>query len=220
MLKVEDVAIDDLSEDPKNVNRHTERDIQLLADALKRFGQQKPIVVGKDNVIVAGNGTLRAAKILGWERLAVVRTDLEGHEAIAFAIADNKTARNSEFDFLELATVLKEFQTEEIDFEGLGFVDFEIGPLLEHQWEPPDVDESYDPSTEPEKPPQEDEEGVGSRDENPVDPQLTIVLEVEHVQVVRDAIEIARSDLSISDSAALAKICDEFLRETRDVQGS
>jgi ParB-like chromosome segregation protein Spo0J len=91
-MDVEKVKIDTLTADPSNARAHSERNIDAITRSLKRFGQQKPIVVDRDGVVVAGNGTLRAAIALGWEEIAAVRTDLAGDEARAFAIADNRTA--------------------------------------------------------------------------------------------------------------------------------
>jgi hypothetical protein len=49
-------------------------------------------------VVIAGNGRLMAARALGWRTVKVVRTGLEGAEATAFAIADNRTAELAEWD--------------------------------------------------------------------------------------------------------------------------
>jgi len=71
-------------------------DIGAVSLSLDRFGQAKPIVgrhFDKRLTIIAGNHTLEAARQLGWDRLAVVvRDDLTEDEAIAYAIADNRTS--------------------------------------------------------------------------------------------------------------------------------
>src|SRR5262245_38550804 len=87
-LTVERVRIADLRPDPANVRRHGERNLDSIKASLSRFGQQKPIVVDGTGTVVAGNGTLEAALALGWTRIDIVRTDLIGEEAAAFAIAD------------------------------------------------------------------------------------------------------------------------------------
>ena len=50
--------------DPANARAHSERNLQAIADSLDRFGQQKPIVITPDGTVVAGNGTLEAARSL------------------------------------------------------------------------------------------------------------------------------------------------------------
>jgi DNA modification methylase len=92
------VPIDSLQLDPANLRTHGPRSIEGVAKSLERFGQTKPIVVDAAGVVIAGNGTLEAARRLGWTRLAVVRADLVGEERTAYAIADNRTAELSAWD--------------------------------------------------------------------------------------------------------------------------
>ena len=97
-MDVKQLKIADLNEDPANVRKHSERNIEAIKGSLRAFGQQKPIVVDGNGVVVAGNGTLAAARALGWETVAAVRTGLKGAERIAYAIADNRTAELAEWD--------------------------------------------------------------------------------------------------------------------------
>ena len=92
------VDIASLKADDRNARRHSERNIGAVVESLRRFGQQKPVVVDRDGRVLAGNATLAAAKILGWERLDIARTSLSGDEATAYAIADNRTAELAEWD--------------------------------------------------------------------------------------------------------------------------
>jgi hypothetical protein len=61
-LEVERVEVSTLLNDPANVRKHNERNLESIKASLARFGQQKPIVVGRDGVVIAGNGTLAAAR--------------------------------------------------------------------------------------------------------------------------------------------------------------
>ena len=63
-MNVQSRKIADLSEDPANARTHSERNIDAIVASLRRFGQQKPIVVDSNGVVRAGNGTLVAAKAL------------------------------------------------------------------------------------------------------------------------------------------------------------
>jgi len=98
MMDVHDIPVGELHNDPANVRKHGEQNLAAIKASLTRFGQQKPIVVNRDGVVVAGNGTLMAARALGWRTVKAVRTGLEGAEATAFAIADNRTAELAEWD--------------------------------------------------------------------------------------------------------------------------
>lgn len=104
------VRIETLTPDPHNANTHDARSIEAIARSLKQFGQVKPIVVDAAGVILAGNGTREAALSLGWESIWIVRTELTGDEARAFAIADNKVAEFAEWDFDKLQAQLDDLQ--------------------------------------------------------------------------------------------------------------
>ena len=98
MAEIERVSIDSLVEDAKNARTHSTKNLGAIKSSLTKFGQQKPIVIDINNVVVAGNGTLVAARSLGWNELDVVRTELSDEEARAFAIADNRTAELADWD--------------------------------------------------------------------------------------------------------------------------
>lgn len=129
-LKTEVVPIASLSEDPANVRVHSPRNIETIKASLRRFGQQKPIVVSEHDVVVAGNGTLRAAKDIGWETIWIVRTVLAGPDALAYAIADNRTAELAEWANEDLAACLKALANDGFDLMDVGFSPDELQRLL------------------------------------------------------------------------------------------
>jgi len=109
------ISVADLSLDPSNVRKHSRRNLDAIKASLRKFGQQKPIVVDAKGIVLAGNGTLTAAKELGWTEIQIVRTELAGVEATAFAIADNRTAELAEWDEDGLANVLQSLKVEDAD---------------------------------------------------------------------------------------------------------
>jgi DNA modification methylase len=130
-MELEKIEIAKLISDPANVRKHGERNIQTIVASLHRFGQQKPIVIDKHNVVRAGNGTLEAARSMGWTHLNCVRTSLEGGDAVAYSIADNRTAELAEWDDDLLAAQLNGLLTEdEAMFEAAGFDEDELAELL------------------------------------------------------------------------------------------
>lgn len=126
MDRIERVAVGDLVIDPANVRQHPDKNREAIKGSLARFGQQKPIVVGADGVVVAGNGTLEAARDLGWTHLDVVRTSLTGADAIAFAIADNRTSELAEWDGEGLSRLLSSLPS----LDGTGFDQTDLDALL------------------------------------------------------------------------------------------
>lgn len=120
-MHIETVPIGSLVFDPANARKHDDKNIQAIRSSLARFKQQKPIVVDADNIVIAGNGTLEAAKSLGWDTITINRTHLKGPEAIAFAIADNRTAELAEWEKETLGSHLQGLREDGWELEELGF---------------------------------------------------------------------------------------------------
>ncbi len=126
------LPIASLHEDQANARRHDARNLDAIKASLAKFGQRKPIVVQKGGMVVrAGNGTLAAAKALGWTEIAAVVVDEGDVEATAYAIADNRTAELASWDDDILGSLLGQLQADD-DFDHLvsGFSDAEISRLL------------------------------------------------------------------------------------------
>ena len=131
------IEIGKLTVDPVNARRHPEKNREAIRSSLSRFGQRKPIVVRKDTMTVeAGNGTLEAARELGWTHIAAVVLNDNAIEATGFTIADNRTGELAEWDY----TVLTQQLTALIDEDGslaqsLGFDADELEALsLSAEW--------------------------------------------------------------------------------------
>jgi len=136
-MKILQVPVVDLSHDPANARKHPERNLDTIVASLRRFGQQKPIVIDRNNIVRAGNGTLEAAKRLGWEKIDCVRTELNGADATAYAIADNRTAELAEWDDEILAATLNGLALEEGLLEAAGYDEEELAAMLaEAEFEP------------------------------------------------------------------------------------
>lgn len=112
-------SIADLTADPKNARRRTERSSWMLHDSLQRFGAARSIVIDEDGRVLAGNGTVEAAGQVGINRVQVVdadgdtiiavrRTGLSEVDKVQLALADNRTADLAEWDVEVLAELGKE----------------------------------------------------------------------------------------------------------------
>jgi len=122
ILIIETVSISSLSNDPDNARLHNDKSIKAIAESLKTFGQRKPIVI-HNKMVIAGNGTLAAAKYLEWETILTVEVpeDWTSEQAHAFALADNRTAELAEWDQDILATRLYDLEIKGFDVVALGF---------------------------------------------------------------------------------------------------
>lgn len=103
--------------------------VDALSESIKKFGWQKPILIDKNNVIIAGHTRLMAAQQLGLTEIPVAVADwLTDEQVKAYRLADNKIAELSEWDFEKLAEEIK--ATSGIDFSELGFSEIELFGLL------------------------------------------------------------------------------------------
>lgn len=124
---LERVSVDALHLDPANVRKHSRRNLDAIKASLVAFGQQTPISVSKSGIVLKGNGTLLAARELSWSDIAVVRTNLTDARAIAYSIADNRTAELAEWDEFNLAAVATALDSELRT--ATGFLDAELSRM-------------------------------------------------------------------------------------------
>lgn len=121
-LQVSVVDVGVLKPDPENSRQHSDKNIDAIARSLQRFGQRKPIVVWQ-GFVIAGNGTLEAAKKLGWEKIVVSMTphNWTHEEARAFSIADNRASELATWDDFALSNQLIELDANGWELIDLGF---------------------------------------------------------------------------------------------------
>ena len=120
-LKIEYMALDKLKPYEKNARKHQEADLSTIKASISEFGMSDPIGVwGKDNIIVEGHGRYLACKELGIEQVPVIHLDhLTDEQRRAYALAHNKTAEMSEWDFDLLGDELADIL--DIDMSDFGF---------------------------------------------------------------------------------------------------
>lgn len=136
-VEVEVVPLDSVTRDPNNTREHGKRSIEGIAKSLKRFGQQKPIVVDRENRIIAGNGTHEALESLGETEVLIARTSLEELEALGYGIADNRTTELSRWDNEELSIAMKRLDLGGVNLDELGWAPDEAHPFLTAKFEKP-----------------------------------------------------------------------------------
>ena len=137
-MQVKMVKVEDLISDPANARTHSARNIQAIKDSLQLFGQQKPIVIDKNNKVLAGNGTLQSAKELGWEKISTVTTDLDSADAVGFSIADNRTAELASWDNDVLSTLMQNLDEDIVDKLAIDDLNFSFN----------DIQDEMDPEAE------------------------------------------------------------------------
>jgi len=129
--KIEFLELDVLVPYEKNTKIHKQYQVDQIINSIKEFGFTNPILISKENGIIAGHGRLMAAKKLKLEKVPVIRLDyLTTEQQKAYIIADNKIAENADWDINLLANELQELNALEFDVSLLGFSDDELDNFL------------------------------------------------------------------------------------------
>lgn len=121
-MDIYSVPVSALIFDPTNARLHGPENISAIAGSLEAFGQRRPLVVRGD-VVIAGNGTLEAARSLGWEDILVTQVpeDWSDDQARAYAVADNRTAELATWDDSVLSSHFESFARAGLDISVFGF---------------------------------------------------------------------------------------------------
>src|SRR5450759_1976465 len=85
--------VGDLKNNPRNARVHSKHQIRQIASSIKAFGFTNPVLLDKDNTIVAGHGRVAAAKLLGISDVPTIRLEnLSSDQLRAYVLADNRLA--------------------------------------------------------------------------------------------------------------------------------
>jgi len=166
---IENISIDQIEPYENNPRVHN---IEELKKSIQRYGFNVPIVVDKNNIIIAGHARYKAASELGLQEVKVIKaTDLTDEQVIEYRIADNKIAELSSWNADDLEQELR--SAKDISLVA-GFQPHEIARLF------PDFSESdYKVYTEEDitKVQQERDEHFQKKNEQTMDDYLTIPCE-------------------------------------------
>lgn len=121
------VDIHKIQPNPKNMNRHPEKQIDMLAKIIDYQGQRSPVVVSKrSGFVTKGHGRLMAMQKLQWTQVAVDYQDYESEaQEYADIVADNKIAELANFDDdMMMEEIRSNDALAELDMEFLGLESF------------------------------------------------------------------------------------------------
>ena len=130
-LNVQQIELEQLVPYARNARTHSESQVAQIAGSIAEFGFVNPVLIGGDNIIIAGHGRVMAAKKLGLQTVPTIKLDhLTENQRRALVIADNKIAENAGWDEELLRLELQNLADEDFDLDLLGFDDVELDDLL------------------------------------------------------------------------------------------
>lgn len=131
MPQLVDVSIESIKEYEKNA-RINDNAVDKVKESIKEFGFQSPIILDKNNTIIAGHTRLKAAKKLGYKKVpCIIAKNLTPEQVKAYRLADNKTAELAEWDYAILPEELKSLSEFGYDLELIGFTNTELDEIIE-----------------------------------------------------------------------------------------
>jgi ParB-like chromosome segregation protein Spo0J len=200
-MKIEQKSIDLLIPYAKNARIHNEAQIAQIAGSIKEFGFNNPVLIDKDNGIIAGHGRVLAARKLGLKEVPTIQLDhLSENQRKAFILADNRIAMNSHWDEEILSLELSDLK-DALDLTDLGFEVAELDKLMNGILP---LDEMPDLR-------------IGDRE--PIQ-QMTFKLHDDQVDTIDQAIEYVKKNFDIknelnenSNGNALAMMAELFMTQ-------
>lgn len=189
--------IGELKQDPVNARKHSERNIAVVTTSLNDMGQHRLAIMQDDGTVQIGGAMLTAAEGLGWTHLAAVRSGDKGDRIRLRGLIDNRSGDpevGSEWDFPNLADLLENLDTGEIDLATIGWDEKEIEDIM--TWDGPKI-------------PPEEPGGTG-------DGVKSIRVTLEQRVTINKAIELVRKekdDPKMKEGRAVELIAAGFIAE-------
>lgn len=139
-----------------NPRTHSKKQIEQIAQAIRKFGFTNAVLIDQNGGVIAGHGRLAAAKLIGHSEVPTVcLADMSEDEIRAYVIADNKLAENAGWDKRLLGLELQYLSQLEIDLDVTitGFevaeIDILIGDIAEDSASPDQADQIVAPLVGP-----------------------------------------------------------------------
>ena len=127
----------------ENNPRKNDDAVQYVANSIKQFGFKVPIIIDKENVIVAGHTRYKAANELGLKEVPVILADdLTPEQVKAFRLADNKVSEQASWNYDLLNLELEDI---DLNMEDFGFLETNNDDIINNVIENTEIDLSkYD----------------------------------------------------------------------------
>ena len=120
-MKVQEIDISLIKPYKNNPREIPKESVQKVIKSIREYGNNQPIVVDQDNVIVVGHTRWKALKELGRKKAFVIKKEFEKGKAMAYRIMDNRSAEESKWDNKLLASELNILKDFDFDLDLTGF---------------------------------------------------------------------------------------------------
>lgn len=109
----------------ENNPRNNQQAVKYVKNSILKFGFRNPLLIDKNNIIIAGHTRAQACIELGINKVpCIIVEDLTEEQIKAFRLADNKVSEIAEWNYDMLLSELKTI--ENIDMKDFSFLDIEL----------------------------------------------------------------------------------------------
>lgn len=132
-LSIINIATDQIRVYANNAKEHSEKQIAQIAESIRQFGFNNPILIDENDEIIAGHGRMAAAKVLNLKSVPAIRlSHLSDAQKMAYRLADNKIAENGgwNIELLKLELEKIESNCENLDLSATGFNSIELDVMF------------------------------------------------------------------------------------------
>lgn len=130
-MNIETIPVADLIPYARNARTHSPSQVAGIAGSIREFGFNNPVLIDKDNGIIAGHGRVLAAQQLGLATVPCLRLGhLTKTQRKAYILADNRLAELAGWDTEMLALEIADLRLDDVNLELLGFGEDGLRDLL------------------------------------------------------------------------------------------
>jgi len=133
-MEIKTIPISKLKFADYNPRQHPDKAIERLVKSIEKYGWTNPVLVQKgSHIIIAGHARVRAAQKLGIKKVPVIYLDFDDVTTKAYAIADNRLAELTEWDYPLLKNLVVDIDDGAFDLELTGFDELELKEVFDYE---------------------------------------------------------------------------------------
>ena len=127
-------------DNPREISQEA---VKKVKNSISEFGNNQPIVVDQNNVIVVGHTRWKALKQLNKTKAFVIKKEFDKNKAVAYRIMDNRSGAESKWDKQLLMSELQVLKDDKFDLDLTGFDALELKDIMldKDLFEPTDKDD-------------------------------------------------------------------------------
>jgi len=129
-MKIEEINLDQIIPYKNNPREISTEAVEKVKNSILEYGNNQPIVIDQNNVIVVGHTRFKALKSLGKKTAYVVKKDFDKNKAIAYRIMDNRSGEESKWSNKLLKEEIKLLSDEKFNLDLTGFDTSEIDSMF------------------------------------------------------------------------------------------